>query len=146
MTVERWSPFREFLNLQNEMDRAFRRTFGWPAHRAKTWSPSMESFARENDLVVRLEVPGIEVNQVNITIKDNLLTISGERKHTETVHEEDYYAEEFSYGAFERSLTLPREAKPEDVRATYQNGVLEIVVPQAAVAPEAKKVQIEVKK
>src|SRR3972149_5305890 len=103
MTVERWSPFREFLNIQNELDRAFRRTVGWPVRRPTLWSPSLESYARGNDLVVRLEVPGIEPEKVDISIKDNVLRIAGERRQEETVGDEDFYAEEFESGSFGRT-------------------------------------------
>lgn len=147
MATERWSPFREFLNIQNDLDHAFRRTLGWPTHRpGHIWAPALESFARGNDLVVRLEVPGIDPDKVEISIKDHTLRIWGERRREETVNDEDYYAEEFAYGSFERTLTLPRQARVEDVKATYDQGVLEVVVPQGAAVSGARKVPVEVRK
>jgi HSP20 family protein len=148
MPMERWSPFRELLNVENELDRTVRRVLGWPGRRpAMAWTPAVESYARGNDLVVKLEVPGIDPDQVEISIKDNILRIQGERRQRETVRDEDYYAEEFSYGSFERTLTLPREAKADDIKATYENGVLEILVPQAAeAAAQVRKIPVQVKK
>jgi len=146
MPLERWSPFREFLDLQKEMDRILRRTFGWPWRRPTAmWIPPMESYARGNDLVVKLDLPGVEPKDVDISIKDRALTIKGERRQAETVKEEDYYLAETEYGSFERTFSLPKEAKIEDIKATYDKGVLEIVVPQGAAVAEAKKVPIEVK-
>jgi HSP20 family protein len=148
MPMERWSPFRELLNVENELDRTVRRVFGWPGRRpAMAWTPPLESYARGDDLVVKLEVPGTDPDQVEISVKDNILRIQGERRQKETVRDEDFYAEEFSYGSFERTLTLPREAKTENIKAGYGNGVLEIVVPQAAAAAaEVRKIPVEVKK
>lgn len=147
MAIERWGPFRDFLNIQNELDNTFRRTLGWPARPpGQVWSPALESFARGDDLIVKLEVPGIEPEKVEISIKDHTLRIRGERRQAETIDDKDYYAEEFAYGSFERTLTLPREAKVEDVKATYDQGVLEVIVPQGAAVTEARKVPIELKK
>lgn len=117
-----------------------------PRRPGRIWSPALESFARGADLVVRLEVPGIDPDKVDISIKDHTLRMRGERRQTETVSDEDYYAEEFAYGSFERTLTLPRQANAEDVKATYEQGVLEVVVPQGATVTEARKVPVEVKK
>lgn len=146
MTIERWSPFRDFLNLQNEVDHAVRRTVGRPLRRATLWSPAMESFARGDDLVVKLELPGIDPEKVEISIKDDILRVWGERHQHESVSDEDYYRAEFEYGSFERTLALPKEARADDIKATYEKGVLEIVVPKAAAVAEARKVPIHIKK
>ena len=149
MHIERWSPLSDLLNVQNEVDRMFHRTFGRQGGRKGTeiWAPSLESYARGDDLVVRLEIPGIDVGKVDISVTDHSLRVSGERQQHETVREEDSYFDEISYGCFERSLALPGEAKAEDIKATYENGILEIIVPQATkAAASGRKVPIEVKK
>jgi HSP20 family protein len=147
MPMEKWNPFREFLDFQTDLERAWRRAMRGEIRPPQgAWAPSLESYARGNDLVLKLDVPGIEPDKVEIAVKDHELMIRGERRREEKVEEENYFTEEFSYGAFERTLNLPEESQTDDIKAAYEHGVLEIVVPQGAVSKEARKVPIESRK
>jgi HSP20 family protein len=98
-------------------------------------------FDRENEVVVRAEVPGMSKEDIDISVLGNTLTISGERKSEEEVKEDDYYYCESSYGRFQRDISLPQGVKAEDIKASYKDGVLEVILPKKE---EAKPKKIEV--
>jgi HSP20 family protein len=105
------------------------------------WVPPLESFLREGELVVRVDVPGIDPNEMDISVEGDRLTVRGERRDTREEDNGGRSYREVVFGAFERTVTLPWDVNPDDVRADYQNGVLEISMK----APEkvgAKKIQI----
>jgi HSP20 family protein len=103
--------------------------------------PAADVFAREDKTIVRLELPGIDVDKdVKVSLADHDLVVSGERKKKEEVKEEDYYRMEASYGSFERHFPLAGDVKEKDIKANYHDGVLEIEVPTPKEAVEAKKV------
>ncbi|MBM3239356.1 Hsp20/alpha crystallin family protein [Candidatus Poribacteria bacterium] len=144
---DRGWPFRELDELREEMDRLFERTLGRavPLRReapvVRGWAPAIDMFERENEVVLRAEVPGMSKEEINISVLGNTLTISGERKTEEEVKEDDYYCCERSYGRFQRDITLPQGVDAGKIKASYKNGVLEVVLPKTA---EAKPKQIEV--
>jgi HSP20 family molecular chaperone IbpA len=132
----------EFMVLQRRMDDLFRTYLG-PRARAtfpalpegfrRPFVPVCDVFGREGDLIVHLEVPGIDPEKdVTIQVEDDVLVIRGERSTNEEVEEKDYYRMESSYGSFERRLPIPEGVKEDDIVATYADGVLEIVLPGAA--------------
>lgn len=132
----------EFMVLQRRMDDLFRTYLG-PRARAtfpalpegfrRPFVPVCDVFGREGDLIVHLEVPGIDPEKdVTIQVEDEVLVIRGERSTKEEVEEKDYYRMESSYGSFERRLPIPEGVKEDDIVATYADGVLEIVLPGAA--------------
>jgi HSP20 family molecular chaperone IbpA len=132
----------EFMVLQRRMDDLFRTYLG-PRARAtfpalpegfrRPFVPVCDVFGREGDLVVHLEVPGIDPERdVTIQVEDDVLVIRGERSTKEEVEEKDYYRMESSYGSFERRLPIPEGVKEDDIVATYADGMLEIVLPGAA--------------
>lgn len=132
----------EFMVLQRRMDDLFRTYLG-PRARAtfpalpegfrRPFVPVCDVFGREGDLIVHLEVPGIDPERdVTIQVEDDVLVIRGERSTKEEVEEKDYYRMESSYGSFERRLPIPEGVKEDDIVATYADGVLEIVLPGAA--------------
>jgi HSP20 family protein len=99
--------------------------------------PAMESYRENGNLVIRAELPGVEPSEVNVTLTGDTLTVSGEKKHARETDENDVYFREISHGQFERSFKLPKGVKSEDVKATFQNGVLELSVAM----PESDKPQ-----
>jgi HSP20 family protein len=107
-------------------------------------SPSVDMFDKKDEIVVKAEVPGVEKENINISISNNTLTIKGEMKKEEEVKEEDYYYAERSYGSFSRTLNLPAKVKADKVKASFINGVLEIHLPKAEES-KPKEVKIEVK-
>jgi HSP20 family protein len=151
MALIRWRdrgwPFRELDELREEMDRLFERTFGRtvPFRRevpmVRGWMPTIDMFEREDEVVVRAEIPGMSKEDINISALGNTLTISGERKAEEEIKEDNYYCCERSYGRFQRDVTLPQEVDAEKIKASYKSGILEVVLPKKE---EAKPKKIEV--
>jgi HSP20 family protein len=106
------------------------------------WSPSVDIAERENDCVVKVELPGVSKDDVRITLQDNTLTIRGEKKQEKESKESNYHRVERSYGSFQRTFTLPTAVRADKVDASYKDGILSITLPKAE---EAKAKQIEVR-
>jgi HSP20 family protein len=138
MALVRWDPGREVDTLQTEMNRVFDAFFGsrpGKGGHARRWVPAMDLVEDKDDLVLRADLPGLSEDDVNIEVKDSVLTISGERKTEEKNADEGYYRVERAFGRFSRSLTLPDGIDPEQVKARFDNGVLEVRIPK----PEERK-------
>jgi HSP20 family protein len=147
MAIIKWDPWREFQNIQDEMSRVFERAFG-PIKTPKIarWTPAIDMYDKDDSIVIKAELPGIKPNEVELSIVDNSLKIKGERKYGEEVREENYYRMEQHYGSFERVIPLPTEVKVEEVKATYHDGILDIVLPKIETKkPKEIKVKIEEK-
>lgn len=141
------------VDLFNELDQMRRRMgemFGsFPTRlpsrlfEAETWTPLVEVFQDNGDLVVRADLPGVESKDVKITLVDDVLTIEGERKQEKEVKEEDLWFREARYGEFLRRISVPTGTSPEAVKATFENGILEARVPMP-VAAKPKEIPIKV--
>ena len=115
MALVRWDPGSEVDTLQTEMNRVFDAFFGSrPGNggHAQRWVPAMDLVEDKNDVVLQADLPGLSEDDVNIEVKDGVLTISGERKTEEKKEEEGYYRVERAFGSFSRSLTPPRRDRP----------------------------------
>ena len=147
MALIRWEPVRELGTIQNEMNRIFNSFFDTPTPANGTtfrrWIPAMDLVENENAFVLKADLPGLSESDVNIELDNNVLTISGERKSEHEDREAGYYRVERSYGSFRRSLTLPEGVEAEAVKATFENGVLQVTVPKPA-QPQPRRVQITV--
>lgn len=140
MNLVRWNPWRGAATLQNSVNRFFDdpffRTFdGDDDVQMGTWHPVVDLFEKDDNYVVKAELPGLKKEDITIDIEDRLLTLKGERKYENEVKEDNYYRRERSYGKFQRSFRLPTDVNPDDVKAKFNDGVLEIEVPK----PEEKK-------
>src|SRR5439155_18083641 len=128
-----WNPWQDLLEMQRELSDFSKLGTGWLApftwHTdGGWWTPPVDVFARNGDLVVRAELPGVDPDKdVDISYQDGLLTIRGERRKEEKTEQENYYRFESSYGSFSRSIPVPQGVRPEDVKATYENAILEVV-------------------
>ena len=111
---------------------------------ATAWVPSTDVFARGGDLVIRVSLSGVYPEDVEITLSNDVLTVSGERRsELDDVEEEAFYVRERYYGVFRRSWTLPTGISEDDVSADFENGLLEITVRGgAAAAPEPRRIEI----
>ncbi len=142
------APLRGFWDTQSEVDRMFdhvvRDLFGRrPTDTAsRTWSPQLEAYAKDGDLVLHYHLLGVGLEDVDITLDGNLLTISGERKVT-TEEGVDYYLNELPYGSFRRTVTVPEGIDADSIKAHFEGGVLEVVLPGAVREVEPKKIAIE---
>jgi HSP20 family protein len=106
------------------------------------WVPACDVFSRDGNLVVRLDLPGIDPEKdVQVTLEDGVLCITGERRETGG-SEGGYYRREWRYGAFERGFALPEGATGEDITASYRDGMLEIVMPKAMQRTEPRKIPV----
>jgi HSP20 family protein len=117
----------------------------WPRHwAAEEWLPDIDVLEREGKIVVRADLPGMKREDIQVSVEKDLLTIKGHRKEEQEVKEEDYYFSERSTGEFSRTLRLPEGIGVEAIEATYEDGVLEVIVPRPA-APEPKAKTVPVK-
>jgi len=146
LALKKWEPFSELSTLHKEMDELFKRTFGSivPSFFKGEWYPNVESFIKGNTLWIKADLPGLDPKDVAISVAGSTLTIKGERKEEKKEEEKgEYFFRETSYGAFERTITLPEGVDTDKVHASYKNGVIEVTMPVKEAA-RPKKVTIEV--
>ncbi len=145
MALVRWDPIRELDALQGDMNRLFDRFFENRTANgtARRWIPAMDLVETDDHLVLRGDLPGLTEDDVNIEIRDNVLTVSGERKAEHEDRGEGYHRVERAFGSFSRSLSLPQGIDPEKVDANFKNGVLEVRIPKPA---EAKPTRVQIGK
>jgi HSP20 family protein len=135
-----WNPFRELISWHRDIDELFNRLFAsFPYERELEreamlpgWLPAVESFTKDGTHVVRLDLPGIDPKDIDVSVVNDTLFIRGERKSLEEVKEKDYRYKEIGYGRFERRLALPKGVEGEKIKASYKNGVLELSIPLPA--------------
>jgi HSP20 family protein len=146
--LTRWQPFRELSTMQdrmNRMDRLFRESYSpeGPEEALTTtnFAPPVDIYEDEHNIALKLEVPGIDENDIDVRIEGNTLTVHGERKIEKEEKEENFRRIERQYGSFTRSFTLPSSVDPGQVNANYDKGVLKINLAKKA---EAKPKQIKV--
>ena len=124
-----------------------------PLRPAREWDPFEERSNRyppvdmyddKESIVVKAELPGVKKEAVSIAIRDDVLTLTGERKQEKQIKEEDYYVLECAYGSFRRSFSLPRKVSVDKVSASYKDGILEVILPKAEeVALRAVPIEVE---
>jgi HSP20 family protein len=134
--ADRWEPFRNVMDIQGEVNRLFDTFLGRPmpasAPAERAWLPAVDMHETKDDLVLRVEVPGVREKDVTVSITGDLLTIKGERRWGEDEgRERKLLHVERGYGRFERVMQLPLAVQADKVRATYRDGVLEITLPKA---------------
>src|SRR5947199_6622700 len=143
MVVTRWDPFRELASLQNRVNSIFQDYGRGQDELTATSSfvPAVDVYEDEHKVTLKLEIPGINQDDVDIRLENNTLTVRGERKFEKEEKEENFHRIERRYGSFARSFTLPNTLDTENVQAHYENGVLKIELSKRA---EAKPKQIKV--
>jgi HSP20 family protein len=146
--LTRWDPFSHLDDLRREMNLVFDRTLGrnLPERtgigQTLTWLPDAEVVEEEKSYVVRMDLPGIDRESIDIGLANNVLTIQGERKTEKERKEENVHVSERAYGRFLRSFTLPQEVDAEKVDAKLHHGVLEIRLTKMAEA-RSRKITIQ---
>jgi HSP20 family protein len=148
-----WDPFQDLRSAQDErtqtqMDRLFAQAFGlhgqWQSATGastRAWAPALDISEGTDAYRVTVELPGVKLDDLEITVEDGLLTIQGERHFASESSEEQYHRLERSSGAFRRSITLPAQVEADAVEASMEDGVLRILVPKAEEA-KAKRIQV----
>ena len=150
-TMMQWDPFQDLRSAQDEMAQMspmLAHALGLHAQqgnaRATTtaWAPAVDISERKDAYLVTVELPGVEADDLDITLEDGLLTIQGERHFAHDSSEQHFHRVERRYGAFRRSITLPAHVLAEGIQASFEDGVLQILVPKAE---EAKPKRIQVR-
>ena len=146
MDLVSWRPFGgELSSLRREMDRMWDRFFGETtlARRiGEEWWPSVDMSETKDNYVIKAELPGLEAQDVDVSISGDVLTIKGEKKKEEEEKDEHHHYVERYYGSFQRSFRLPANVKSDKIDASFDKGVLKVTLPKVE---EAKKKKIEVK-
>ncbi|MFA5894097.1 MAG: Hsp20/alpha crystallin family protein [Candidatus Margulisiibacteriota bacterium] len=138
----RWSPFLEPFE---EMDKMFSEM--WPATRGREgMMPAIDMYEDKDNVIVEAQLAGIDPEQVDISIENDILTIKGESEKKSEVEEKNYYRKEIRRGSFYRSVPLPTHVLGEQASAVAEDGVLRISVPKQALGDQPKKIKIETKK
>src|SRR6266851_8088765 len=143
--ITRYDPFREFVTLQDRMNRLFRDPRGPEGQdeslTSTAFAPPVDVYEDEHNITLKIEVPGIDEKDIDVRIEGNTLTVHGERKIEKEEKEENFRRVERQYGEFTRSFTLPSSVDPGQVTAHYDKGILKINLAKKA---EAKPKQIKV--
>jgi HSP20 family protein len=142
-----------FDEAERWFEEAFRRPLSLLSRRRWPWtrmseleeiSPSVDIFEKGNDLVVKAELPGMRKEDIEVSVTDHTMRISGEKKREEKIEKKNYYWEERSYGSFTRSFQIPSEVQTDKVEANFKDGVLEIRIPKTKEAlNKEKKVKVK---
>jgi HSP20 family protein len=139
--MELWRPTRSLLrrsplaDLEREMDEVLGRFMrGWPGQRLEAesagWAPPVDMIDRKREIVLRVDLPGLDHKDIEVTVKDGVLTLRGSRHGESEEKDEEHYAMERWSGAFVRSLALPQGIRDDKIDASFTNGVLEIRIPK----------------
>lgn len=147
-----WRPFMDLSRWEHEMDRMMDDFFTrrmrpwwperWLSRDSEIVTPTVDVYEEKDDIVVKAELPGMDKNDIEVNISDSELTLKGEKKKEEKIEQKDYYRCERSYGAFFRSVELPKGVQADKVKASFKNGILEVRIPKSE---EAKTREVKIK-
>jgi len=138
------SPFEQFHGLRDELNRLFEAPFGELSRAGEcfnVWAPALDLREDNENFVAAIELPGLQKEDIEVSVHDGVLSVSGERRREKKDQESEAYRTERFYGRFHRTLSLPKPVQIEAVKATYKDGILSITLPKTE---EAKPKQIEV--
>ena len=145
---EKMQPVSSFDDFEKYFNSLFRSPFSVMANpmmaqsKASLLSPSMDIYDEDNDIVIKAEVPGVNKDDIDISVDKNRLTISGEKKQETKVKEKNFHRMERSYGSFSRSFRLPDGVNADKAKAEFKDGILEIRIPRSGKA-KARKIAIK---
>lgn len=149
MNLVRWEPYHELANLRQTVDRLFEDGFTWPYRLSPAFDQGLtlaiDVYESENELGVKVPVPGVRPEELAVSVTDNTLTIKGETKVEEETERENYLRRECRHGAFARSLTLPAGLDTDKVEASLDDGILTLTIPKAEEA-KSKVIKVKAKK
>lgn len=127
-TLVRWNPTR---SLFSDFDRLFQTTPYLRRNAVSEWSLALDVAENEEGYIVKASVPGMNPDDLEITLEDNVLTVKGEVKSSEEINDEQYHVRERRFGSFSRNIRFPVEVNADDVEASYEHGILTLNVPKA---------------
>src|SRR5918998_741820 len=161
MSIPRYDPFRDLRALQDEVNRLFSssasRGFGDEGIARGAWAPNVDIYENKDQIVLEAELPGMNREDFELTVENNVLTLRGERRFEKRDEGDNYHRVERAYGQFTRSFTLPQTVSPENATAEYKNGVLRVTLQkreevkprrievggEAATGPEPKAIEAQ---
>jgi HSP20 family protein len=147
MSLEKWEPFRDLMTMQDRMTRLIDETLSriWKEEVVRgAWSPPVDILERENEIVLKADLPGLSQNEIEIKVEENTLTIQGERKLVKDTSGENYIQIERPYGTFRRTFNIPKTIEQEGIKASYKDGVLRVVLPRKQ-ETQPKQIMVEPK-
>ena len=144
MVLQRWDPFRDLRQMEDTMNRLWRRFGDSPIYRegAEDWNILIDVIQKEDEIEVKASIPGISPDDIDVSIEDNVLTMRAEKTEETEDKDTSYLVRERRFGSFYRALRLPETVDADKIESHYENGVLTITMPKAE---EKKKKQIQVK-
>ncbi len=143
--LTKWEPFSDLVSLRDDMDRLFETFFGQnPEDREGFWTPILDIEESNGNIVVKAEIPGMEKDEIKVSVRNNMLSISGERKQKIETKDKTFHRIERSYGKFSRTITLPSEVDADKIKAAYKDGVLNITLPKPE-SMKPKQIEVEIK-
>lgn len=147
MSLIKWNPVNRF-DLFDDFNSMFNSFFNRPeriwTEKDASWSPRVDVVEKDKTYELSAELPGLDKKDINITVKDNVLTISGEKKYEEKQEKDNYYCVERRYGKFERSFRMADKVDNDQVSAEFKNGVLTLSIPKVD-EPDPVSSKIEIK-
>jgi len=147
--MTRWDPFKELEDMQSRLGTLFgrlpvRKEGGKEAMTVAEWAPLVDIVEDEKEYLIKAELPEVKKEDVKVTVEDDVLTITGERKYEKEEKGKKYHRVERAYGSFERSFTLPEDADGSKVNAEFKDGILKVRLPKSEKAkPKAVEVKVE---
>jgi len=139
MPIIPWRPFSDLDKFFNDDEWLF------PVWQTKN-EPAMDVYETEKEIVAKVNLPGIDPEKIEISVENGFLRISGKIEEEKEEKKRDYYRKEIRHGSFERVVKLPTEVKEKEIEATYDKGVLEIVMPKQEKAKAERKIKVKIKK
>jgi HSP20 family protein len=145
MTLVKWEPFRDLMAMQDRMTRVIDETLSRIMKEEVgkgVWSPPVDILERGNEVVLKMDLPGVSQNEIEVRVEENTLIVQGERRFIKEVLDENYIQIERPYGTFRRTFNLPRLIDNAGIKASYKDGVLRVVLPKRQEA-QLKQVLVE---
>lgn len=145
MPIVRWDPFSDMIQLRDEIGRWFE-SFGerGKEKRSAVWAPDVDIKETDKEIQIKADLPGMKLEDIDVSVDEDQLVIKGERREEKEEKDKDYIRVERSYGSFYRSFNIGVPVKSDEIKATYKDGVLEIILPKAE-AKKPKKIAISTK-
>jgi HSP20 family protein len=147
MTLVKWEPFRDLMAMQDRMTRLIDETLSRIMKEEVgkgVWSPPVDILERGNEVVLKMDLPGVSQNEIEVRVEENILIVQGERRFMKEALDESYIQIERPYGTFRRTFNIPRMIDHEGIKASYKEGVLQVVLPKRQEA-QLKQVLVESK-
>ena len=146
MTLVKWTPKRNMFNIFDDVEQMMHQAFGHSLENGSSrlsYSPLMNVSETQCDYLVMMDLPGVEKKDVDVNLKNGILTVSGERKTSEKNDENNHIWHETTHGTFSRSFELTSDTREEKIKAKFNNGVLNITIPKAKeVKPVVKTIEV----